>query len=170
MSIEAMKQALKALEKYCTPYADGTHPADETIASLRQALSEAQLSVNENSHAIEDAEKQDVELCSTESKETFDQPVAWAVVGEGDWGEWSIGDQFETNKNPNHEYWEGRGYKLLPLYITPPQREWVGLTDEERDDIWNRYCDEMGEASINDAPDITRAIEAKLRDKNGNAA
>ncbi len=33
------------------------------------------------------------------------------------------------------------------------------LTDQEIDDIWNRYCDEMGEASINDAYDIARAIE-----------
>jgi hypothetical protein len=36
----------------------------------------------------------------------------------------------------------------------------VPLTDEQIDDIWNRYCDEMGEASINDAYDIARAIEA----------
>jgi hypothetical protein len=34
------------------------------------------------------------------------------------------------------------------------------LTDEKIDDIWNRHCDEMGEASINDAYDIARAIEA----------
>ncbi len=34
------------------------------------------------------------------------------------------------------------------------------LTEEQIDDIWNRYCDEMGEASINDAYDIARAIEA----------
>ena len=47
-----------------------------------------------------------------------------------------------------------------------PQRTWVGLTDEESEDIWNRYCDEMGEASINDAPDIARAIESALRSKN----
>jgi hypothetical protein len=46
------------------------------------------------------------------------------------------------------------------------RHEWVGLTDEEVDDIWNRYCDEMGEASINDAEDIARAIEAKLKEKN----
>ena len=45
-------------------------------------------------------------------------------------------------------------------------REWVGLTDEETEDIWNRYCDELGEASINDAIDISRAIETKLREKN----
>jgi uncharacterized cysteine cluster protein YcgN (CxxCxxCC family) len=45
-------------------------------------------------------------------------------------------------------------------------REWVGLTDEEVDDIWNRYCDEMGEASINDAYDFARAIENSLKEKN----
>ena len=46
--------------------------------------------------------------------------------------------------------------------VTPPaaQRQWVGLTEDQIDDIWNRYCDEMGEASINDAYDIVRAIEA----------
>jgi hypothetical protein len=46
----------------------------------------------------------------------------------------------------------------MALYTHPPQRK--PLTDEEIDDIWNRYCDEMGEASINDAYDIARAIEA----------
>ena len=51
-------------------------------------------------------------------------------------------------------------------YGTVPMKEWVGLTEDEVDDIWNRYCDEMGEASINDAEDIYRAIEAKLKEKN----
>jgi hypothetical protein len=51
-------------------------------------------------------------------------------------------------------------------YGTVLMKEWQGLTDEEVDDIWNRYCDEMGEASINDAEDIARAIEAKLKEKN----
>jgi hypothetical protein len=36
----------------------------------------------------------------------------------------------------------------------------VPLTDEQIDDIWNRYCDEMGEASVNEAYDIAHAIEA----------
>jgi hypothetical protein len=47
------------------------------------------------------------------------EPVAWAVVGEGEWGEWVIGQQFETNNPPNHEYWKNRGYLLVPLYATP---------------------------------------------------
>ena len=56
---------------------------------------------------------------------------------------------------------------LLPLYTPPPaSKPWVGLTDEEIEDIWNSYCDEMGEASINDALDIAQAIESALRSKN----
>lgn len=52
-----------------------------------------------------------------------------------------------------------------PLY-TRPLREWQGLTEDEVDDIWNRYCDEMGEASINDAQDIANAIEKAMKEKN----
>lgn len=69
--------------------------------------------------------------------------------------------------HPTDYEWEGVGNILTPLYTSPPaSKPWVGLTDEEAEDIWNCYCDEMGEASINDAPDIARAIEAKLKEKN----
>lgn len=43
----------------------------------------------------------------------------------------------------------------VPLYATPPKK-WVSLTDEERDEI----C--LGDEGI------CRAVEAKLREKNGN--
>ena len=56
--------------------------------------------------------------------------------------------------------------EALHAALNAPEPEWVGLTEDEVDDIWNRYCDEMGEASINDAEDIARAIEAKLKEKN----
>ena len=60
MSIEAMKQALEALE-ICAVRQDhqwhGLQQVSIAKAALRQALSEAQLSVNENSHSIEQAEK-----------------------------------------------------------------------------------------------------------------
>ena len=54
--------------------------------------------------------------------------------------------------------WEQTEEHTIPLYTTPPQREWQSLTDEEkhecylRIDIWSR-CVEM--------------VEAKLREKNG---
>ena len=55
-------------------------------------------------------------------------------------------------------------YKPIPLYTTPPQRTWVGLTDEEIAD-----CAEKMEAS--DPTDsfwreFFRGIEAKLKEKN----
>jgi hypothetical protein len=54
-----------------------------------------------------------------------------------------------------------------PLYTTPPAQPaaWVGLTDEEVDEA-ARYCVKSGQ-SVNAA---IRAIEAKLREKNGVAA
>ena len=50
----------------------------------------------------------------------------------------------------------------IPLYTTPPQRTWVGLTDEERMDIllnlnWEKKLSHM---------DTALAIEAKLKEKN----
>ena len=51
------------------------------------------------------------------------------------------------------------------LYTTPPQRPWVGLTDEERSKIWGgiiKYA--PSEMRIKD---LAQAIEAKLKEKNG---
>ena len=46
--------------------------------------------------------------------------------------------------------------KFKPLYTTPPQREWVGLTEEERLEILGVG----GEAAV------LYVTEAKLREKN----
>jgi hypothetical protein len=47
-----------------------------------------------------------------------------------------------------------------PLYTTPPQRTWVGLTDEEVKKIvgLDRYTDLLKE--------VVQYVEAKLRSKN----
>jgi hypothetical protein len=48
-----------------------------------------------------------------------------------------------------------------PLYTTPPQRTWVGLTDEEQTQVaWS--CGAMSA----DWLEFARAIEAKLKEKN----
>ena len=52
--------------------------------------------------------------------------------------------------------------RLQARYVTPPKKEWVGLTDEEirkidcipDDPVWQ------------DIKDFTRAIEARLKEKN----
>lgn len=47
----------------------------------------------------------------------------------------------------------------------PPQREWVGLTDDEIDDIWAEFND--GYSIIEETLwGYERAIEAKIREKN----
>ncbi len=47
---------------------------------------------------------------------------------------------------------------LLPrqTILTMPQRTWVGLTNEERDELWYRFG----------YMELMRAIEAKLKEKN----
>jgi hypothetical protein len=47
----------------------------------------------------------------------------------------------------------------IPLYTTPPQRTWVGLTDEDKSEI----CD-MTERDERDS--VMRLVEAKLKARN----
>ena len=47
-----------------------------------------------------------------------------------------------------------------PLYTTPPQRPWVGLTEQQRNDIENDF-------EVVVSKHVFDAIEAKLRSKNG---
>jgi hypothetical protein len=54
-------------------------------------------------------------------------------------------------------------HDFIPLYTTPPQRTWVGLTDEEihrLDPLPHTMFDQQ-------RIDFARAIEAKLKQKNG---
>ena len=82
------------------------------------------------------------------------QPVAWQYRDAKDDGTWSA--WLGCDKRLTESAWR----EVRPLYTTPPAAQRQPLTEDQIDDIWNRYCDEMGEASINDAYDIARAIEA----------
>ena len=86
------------------------------------------------------------------------EPFAWM---EPDWADGTIFRDSEVNKTTDffHDH-------MIPLYTTPyvptgrQQRTWVGLTDEELQDIFNEP----------DLPEFVtesvRAIEAKLKEKN----
>ena len=50
-------------------------------------------------------------------------------------------------------------YYPEPLYTAPPKREWVGLTQDEIDDICQRNTREFTEQA--------KLIETKLKEKNG---
>ena len=51
-----------------------------------------------------------------------------------------------------------------PFYTSPPQRQWVGLTDEEIGDEYVRF--EVAKGGFTNFEYATRAIEAKLKEKN----
>jgi len=74
------------------------------------------------------------------------EPVAWMYVNQD--GEC---EQIEYEAPPDDP-------SVTPLYTTPPQRQWVGLTDEDRQELaaeqhsWEGLC---------------FAVEAKLKEKNG---
>jgi hypothetical protein len=55
--------------------------------------------------------------------------------------------------------------RIVALYTTPqPQREWVGLTDEEVSDLW---CEVSNTDFVTaDTHVFSQAIEAKLKEKN----
>jgi len=79
----------------------------------------------------------------------MDEPKAWLYICDGDEKHPVI---THTKQGwPNHE---GGWWKEVPLYA---QREWVGLTDQEIDQI----CGDVGYGYI----DVARAIEAKLKEK-----
>jgi len=57
--------------------------------------------------------------------------------------------------------WVKTDPKAIPLYTTPPQRTWVGLTPEEVEACIH-HVDEAGIGLF----DFAEAIEAKLKEKN----
>jgi len=83
-----------------------------------------------------------------------DKPVAWMLVD-------SVGDADDIcyEEPAQAELPDGWSYK--PLYTHPVRREWVGLTDVERDRIVAQTPIYSGHAY-----DVARAIEAKLKEKN----
>jgi hypothetical protein len=144
MSIKAMKQALEALETH----ASIGIKADKAITALQQAISAA--------------EKQELVILAAEQ-----EPVTLKVNG------------IPPFKNPPNDVidaafhvtdWAHRnnwvkwriGYCCSVDFTAPPQRTWIGLTDAEIADIAN-----LCRWSNTYHADFARAIEAKLREKNG---
>jgi len=74
-----------------------------------------------------------------------DEAVAWMWMPTG---------EVTTDPDRADGMWE-------PLFLAPPQRTWVGLTDEEMDNFVKAA---WGQGVT--AADFIRAIEAKLKEKN----
>ena len=98
------------------------------------------------------------------------EPVAWYVrfdSGRADLSAIPISDA-------RRAMWEsaGKRFTVTPLYTAPPQRPWVGLTDEEVKKIYTATeikVDEnwrTGDKSMMFPTTLYEAIEAKLKEKN----
>lgn len=87
------------------------------------------------------------------------EPVAWGFQNTGITG--SNRWMYLKETIPAEDQY--RGVLWTPLYATPPQREWQGLTDEEVESAFmaNTCCDDLVVYEH-----IARAIEAKLKEKN----
>ena len=84
------------------------------------------------------------------------EPMAWISTGPARMIHW-------TSDKPAY------GDDWVPLYTNPPQREFVGLTDEEIKafDTWHDNREE--EVGWCNPSEIVAYIEAKLKQKNGYA-
>jgi len=60
--------------------------------------------------------------------------------------------------------YKSAGEGRVPLYTAPPKREWVGLTDEELEEMHNEIKVRL--MGTYRTEDIYRSIEAKLKEKN----
>ena len=86
-----------------------------------------------------------------EQLETKDEPVAWMNRH----GACKTSLFMEVEDGAKEEY-------TIPVYTTPPQRTWIGLTEEDLKPI----CDEWRIVYGTWTHDFAREIETKLKEKN----
>jgi len=95
-----------------------------------------------------------------------EEPVAWGV-DEGEGKCISLHDLYFVKEDADHmAELKGTHAKVVALYTAPPKREWVGLTDDEVDDIGCDFATLGGDIEGKNWFAFYLAIEAKLKDKN----
>ena len=97
-------------------------------------------------------------VLSGSSAQPEQEPVAWELrAGKTD------RVLIEITNNPQRAHdWKASLEEVVPLYAAPPQREWVGLTEEEKESFWK--ADQM---THKEWDELFADVEAKLREKNG---
>jgi len=93
--------------------------------------------------------------CKCPNQEQDAKPTAWADMLTKD-----VNNDAGLSWTPGH-------FHTTPLY-EQPKREWVGLTDKERDQIWDVIgnSDAHGDVDGWSGRNVMIAIEAKLKEKN----
>ena len=152
MSIEAMKQALEALENsvdlvvedaYNAEQLYGNYPTRQGKVGGLKILAEAhKKAITALRQAIEQAQKQ--------------EPVAWMYQEYCEDAQFGWRDEIQFVQPPDDpNYFR----YIAPVYTSPPQRTWVGLCEQERNDIEDACEMMIGKPAFD-------AIEAKLKEKN----
>ena len=143
--IEAMKQWLEALEN-SQRFVEASANA-KMLHGWGEQLDTAEDAITSLRQAIAEAEKHEVSQ----------EPVAWMYEWDGRMHLTFTDQRFVEEAHPHFN-------KSTPLYTTPPQRTWVGLTDEDVVETWDaiiKYA--PGDVRLKE---FARAIEDKLKEKN----
>ena len=146
------KAAEMALEVMEYNRANGTPNMGAAIEALRQALAQDSLrklaEIDRELGLFDEPKQPEQEPETVMAKYEFQTYAAYK-----DGGEMKIGVV------PEHTAWVTAGKHTVPLYTAPPKREWVGLTDDEVEQV----CTQTWSF---DPYVIARAIETKLKEKN----
>ena len=126
--------------------------------ALRQAIAEAEKEatlqeISDIGQEIEEFTNSTKTVAESDTCFGLQEPVAWMTNSEQDVTAEFLFSHVQT---PMHK---------IPLYEAPSKREWVGLTDEESEDIYNAHHNTYGEC-ITSAYDLVLDIEAKLKERN----
>ena len=152
---EAQDEAIKALEEalanHCEDNLDmvkqeQNEPVGVTYKEVADAMNSLMMGDSTQLQLAENLGNKKL-YTTPQPKQEQGEPVAWAMLHDN--------GAFIDAICPE-EHAKGEGEYTHPLYTTPQQRTWVGLTDEEIDE-----CD-WGQSER----DHARAIEAKLKEKN----
>ena len=73
-----------------------------------------------------------------------------------EWNGWNTCSKESAEAYEKTPYLHDWHYEVRRLYTTPPQRTWIGLTDEEFDELEYRFA----------RYELCRAIGAKLKERN----
>ena len=134
---EVMQMALIALEIYGAQ----APQVEETLEALRAALAQPEPEPVAWMHTMDNTEG-------------CEENEPWVVLMDSDENPFGV---------PGDDYSETYPVISQPLYTAPPQREWVGLTDEE---ILEEYRQSYGDDGNLTDVYFAKAIEAKLKEKN----
>ena len=139
---QALELALEALQVATTPLAKDRQEVLRSITAIKEALAQPE-KLDQDEVDIRSRLYQRIHELETQLAQPEQEPVAWWIPKA---------EQFclpsSDGTRPFAKAWE-------PLYTTPPQRKWVGLTDEE-----------IKELDLSNYVQVVRIVEAKLKDKN----